>query len=103
LSAKINPERVYAVSAAQDPSTKLDLNEKSGVPATKNFEFGIAVSLYGCWRFDDLIALIGGSFGLQWADSCLQWLSEYLSGYEVDVEQEARRNLEAENSSECTN
>jgi hypothetical protein len=42
MTAKINSERVYAVSAAQDPSTKLDLNEKSRVPATKNFEFAIA-------------------------------------------------------------
>jgi len=41
-TGKINLEPVYVVSADQSPSMKLDLNEKSGVSAPENFEFGIA-------------------------------------------------------------
>lgn len=41
-SANKNSERIYVVSATQYTSLKLDLNEKSRVSGTKNFEFGIA-------------------------------------------------------------
>jgi hypothetical protein len=37
-----NSERVYAISADRVSSKRLDLNERSGVTASKNFEFGIA-------------------------------------------------------------
>ena len=36
-----NSERVYAISADQGSPKRLDLNETSRVPASKNFEFGI--------------------------------------------------------------
>ena len=42
ISAIPNSEPVYAISADQDSSNRLDLNERSRVSASKNFEFGIA-------------------------------------------------------------
>jgi hypothetical protein len=59
LPAIINSERFYAVSAAQDLSMKPDLNEKSRVTATKNFEFGIAVILLRLGRDS-------GPTGIKW-------------------------------------
>jgi hypothetical protein len=41
-SAIPNSERIYVVSADQIPSVELDLNDKSRVSGSKNFEFGIA-------------------------------------------------------------
>jgi hypothetical protein len=37
-----NSERIYFVSPDQVPSVELDLNHKSRVSGSKNFEFGIA-------------------------------------------------------------
>jgi hypothetical protein len=37
-----NSERVYVFSADQVPSVELDLNDKSKVSGSENFEFGIA-------------------------------------------------------------
>jgi hypothetical protein len=42
-SAIPNSERIHAFSADRVSSIDLDLNEKSGVSGTENFEFGIAV------------------------------------------------------------
>jgi hypothetical protein len=44
MAAIPNSERVYAISADQGSSKRLDLNETSRVPASKNFEFGIAAN-----------------------------------------------------------
>jgi hypothetical protein len=37
-----NSERIYVVSADQAPLRELDLNDKSRVSVSENFEFGIA-------------------------------------------------------------
>jgi hypothetical protein len=37
-----NSEWIYVVSANQVPSVELDLNDKSRVSGSENFEFGIA-------------------------------------------------------------
>jgi hypothetical protein len=44
-----NSERIYVVSADQVPSVELDLNDKSRVSGSENFEFGIAAK-HGNWR-----------------------------------------------------
>jgi hypothetical protein len=45
-----NSERVYAISADQASLRSLDLNEISRVPASKNFEFGIAAKITIEWH-----------------------------------------------------
>jgi hypothetical protein len=42
-TATPNSERVYAISADQGSSKRLDLDERSRVPASKNFEFLLLV------------------------------------------------------------
>jgi hypothetical protein len=39
-----NSERIYVVSADQVPSLEVNLNDKSRVSGSENFEFGIAGS-----------------------------------------------------------
>jgi hypothetical protein len=43
VAAIPNSERIYVVSADQVPLVELDLNDKSRVSGSENFEFGIAV------------------------------------------------------------
>jgi hypothetical protein len=54
-----NSERVYVVSGDQVPSVELDLNDKSRVSGSENFEFGIADTRRSpyAWSFSSVFSL----------------------------------------------